>query len=231
MSQPAEQAQTPANSAVCNTAGKGSKQVTDENPEYLPTDRLREICDKHYDQILPLMAEKVHQEKLQEDGGPKRREEQAPSHLSGILASLRDTRFSQGTSIFSRLKHEREKPTRRRSLVSTTVFTRLGDKDKNVFVRLCEKRRSVHSRLGPEAVSRRRHANERRSGSTGRSGEDPNHRKKEARDLIRSYVTCSNERQREIEREWDAADHAKRAKHARTEETCLLENEHDRGGH
>ncbi|GKB18848.1 reverse transcriptase domain-containing protein [Tanacetum coccineum] len=92
-------------------------------------------------------------------------------------------------------------------------------------------RRSVHSRLGPKAVSRRRHVNERRSASTGRSGEDPNHRKKEARDLIRSYVTCSSERQREIKREWDAAGRAKRAKHAQTEETCLLKNEHDRGEH
>nr|GEY61816.1 hypothetical protein [Tanacetum cinerariifolium] len=147
------------------------------------------------------------------------------------IASSRDTRFSQGTSVFSRLKHDKEKLACQRSPVSTTVFTRLGYKDKNLFARLGEKRRSVHSRLGPEAVSRRRHAKERRSASTGRSGEDLNRRKKEARDLIRSYVTCSSERQIEIEREWDATDRVKRAKHARTEETYLSENEHDRGGH
>ncbi|GJV32952.1 reverse transcriptase domain-containing protein [Tanacetum coccineum] len=65
MSQPAEQTPTPANSAVRNTIGKGSKQTPDSDPGHLPADKLREICDKHYNQILPIMAEKVHQEKLQ----------------------------------------------------------------------------------------------------------------------------------------------------------------------
>nr|GEY02523.1 reverse transcriptase domain-containing protein [Tanacetum cinerariifolium] len=60
----AEHAQTPANSVVRNTAGNGSKQATDGNPGFLLEDRLREICEKHYNQILPIMAEKVHQEKL-----------------------------------------------------------------------------------------------------------------------------------------------------------------------
>nr|GEY61817.1 hypothetical protein [Tanacetum cinerariifolium] len=73
------------------------------------------------------------------------------------IASSRDTRFSQGTSVFSRLKHDKEKPACQRSPVSTTVFTRIG--------------------------------------------------------------------------EWDATDRVKRAKHARTEETYLSKNEHDRGGH
>ncbi|GKA03930.1 hypothetical protein Tco_0676711 [Tanacetum coccineum] len=36
--------------------------------------------------------------------------------------------------------------------------------------------------------------------------------------------------QREIERECDATDRANRRQSARTEETCLSENEHDRGG-
>ncbi|GJV19087.1 hypothetical protein Tco_1368107 [Tanacetum coccineum] len=64
MSKSAERAQTPANSVVRNTAGKGSKQATEGPPGFLPEDRLREICEKHYNQILPIMAEKVHQEKL-----------------------------------------------------------------------------------------------------------------------------------------------------------------------
>nr|GEU53407.1 reverse transcriptase domain-containing protein [Tanacetum cinerariifolium] len=161
----------------------------------------------------------------------RQKEEVQKKRRPSPVKSSKDTCFSQGTSVFSRLKHEREKLARRISHVSTAVFTRLGDKEKNVFARLGEKKKSVHSGLGPEAVSRCRHANERRSASTGRSGEDPNRRKKEARDLIRSYVTFSSERQREIEREWGAADRAKRAKYARTEETCLSENEHDRCGH
>nr|GEW07701.1 reverse transcriptase domain-containing protein [Tanacetum cinerariifolium] len=53
MSEPVEQAPTPANSAVQDTAGKGSKQAIEDKPEYLLEDRLREICDKHYNRSCP----------------------------------------------------------------------------------------------------------------------------------------------------------------------------------
>ncbi|GKD09033.1 hypothetical protein Tco_1188718, partial [Tanacetum coccineum] len=59
MSRSADQAQTPANFAVQNLAGKGSKQAVDGDSEYLPEDKLREICEKHYNQILPIMTEKA----------------------------------------------------------------------------------------------------------------------------------------------------------------------------
>ncbi|GJV38365.1 hypothetical protein Tco_1410842 [Tanacetum coccineum] len=39
---------------------------------FLPEDRLREICDKHYNQLLPMIAEKVHPKKLQEKKGPEK---------------------------------------------------------------------------------------------------------------------------------------------------------------
>ncbi|GKA62355.1 hypothetical protein Tco_0761874 [Tanacetum coccineum] len=219
-------------------------------------DKLREICEKHYDQILPIMAEKVHKEKLQNvqtqltygenwrQNSQTREETQLSESKScdrqrrskkkrkpSPVTASRDTYLSQGTSVFSKLIREKEKPARRRSPISATMFTKLGNRDKTVFTWLGERKKDVHSRLGPEVASRRRHANERRSASTGRSVEDPNHRKKEARNLIRSYVTCSSERQIEIEREWDAAVRANPRQSARAEETCLSENEHDRGGH
>nr|GEW68939.1 reverse transcriptase domain-containing protein [Tanacetum cinerariifolium] len=65
MSQPADPTYTLANSAVRNTADKGSKQTPDINFGCLHADKLREIYEMHYNQILPIMAEKVHQEKLQ----------------------------------------------------------------------------------------------------------------------------------------------------------------------
>nr|GEW45160.1 hypothetical protein [Tanacetum cinerariifolium] len=133
--------------------------------------------------------------------------------------------LSQSLSVFSKLRHEEPKPACRRSPVSTTMFTRLGERNKYVFTRLGDRKKDIHSRLGPEAVSCRRHANERISASTGRSVEDPSHRKKEARNLIRSYVTCSSERQREIEREWDALDRANRKQPTKIEETYLFERE------
>ncbi|GJS36019.1 hypothetical protein Tco_0534401 [Tanacetum coccineum] len=217
MSQPANPAHTPANSTVRNTAGKGSKQTPDNNSGCLPADKLREICEKHYNQILPIMAEKVHQEKLQglqtrltygesshrnsqtqfsESESCDRKKRPKKRRQSPVTAS-RGTRPSQTASVFSRLRHERDKPTRRRSPVSATVFTRLGPGDKNVFTR---------------------------------SAETPSQRRKDARELIRSYVTCSSKRQQEIEEEWNTADRASRKPYTRTEEPYYSENDHDQGG-
>ncbi|GKA99976.1 hypothetical protein Tco_0827970 [Tanacetum coccineum] len=209
MSEPAEQAQTRANSVVRNTTCKWSKQATDGNPGYLPMDKLQKICEKHYNQILPIMAKKVHKVKIQDvqtrliygensrrnsqtreetqlsesESCERKRKSKKKRKLSPVTAS-RDTYLSQSTRIFSRLRHEGEKPARRRSPVSTTVFTRLGNRDRNVFTRLGERKKYIHSRLGPKGASRRRHASERRGASTGRLGEDPNHGKEEARNLI-----------------------------------------------
>ncbi|GKD74026.1 hypothetical protein Tco_1332308 [Tanacetum coccineum] len=140
----------------------------------------------------------------------------------------RGTRPSQTASIFSRLRQERDKPTHRRSLVSATVFTRLGPIDKNVFKRLRERKRDIHSRLGPDNASRHGHANKKRS--TSRSAETPSQRRKDARELIRSYVTCSSKRQQEIEEEWNTADCESR-RSTRTKEMYDSENDHDQGGH
>ncbi|GKC22964.1 reverse transcriptase domain-containing protein [Tanacetum coccineum] len=46
MSKSAERAKTPVNSIVRNTADKGSKEVTEGPPGFLPDDKLREICEK-----------------------------------------------------------------------------------------------------------------------------------------------------------------------------------------
>ncbi|GJU87487.1 hypothetical protein Tco_1295033 [Tanacetum coccineum] len=149
MSQPANPAHTPANSAVRNTTGKGSKQTPDSNSGCLPADKLREIYEKHYNQILPIMAEKVHQEKLQglqtrlTYGESSHRNSQThfsksescdrkkrPKKIreSSVTAS-RGTRPSQTASVFSRLRQERDKPTRQRSLdirITTAAVTKKG---------------------------------------------------------------------------------------------------------
>ncbi|GJX74866.1 hypothetical protein Tco_0313461 [Tanacetum coccineum] len=143
----------------------------------------------------------------------------------------RSTRPGRSPSVFSRLRQEESSSTRQRSLVSTTVFTRLGARDRNVFTRLGEKKKAIHSWLGPKVASRHKHRSDKRRASSGRSSEDPNHRRKEVRNLVRSYVTCSSERHREIEEEWDAANRANRRQPARTDETYLSKNGHDRGVH
>nr|GEU84175.1 reverse transcriptase domain-containing protein [Tanacetum cinerariifolium] len=72
------------------------------------------------------------------------------------------------------------------------MFTRLGARDKNVFTRLGEKRSDVHSRLGLKVTSRHKHAHDKRCTSSGRSAKKPNHRKREARNLVQSYVRHAN---------------------------------------
>ncbi|GKC01647.1 reverse transcriptase domain-containing protein [Tanacetum coccineum] len=91
----AEHAPTLADSVVRNTSGKRSKQTAD-GP--MPDEKLRELCNKYYNQLLPLMAEKVHQEKLQESCD-KKRKKPSPSTMS------RCSYPSQSPSVFSRLKH------------------------------------------------------------------------------------------------------------------------------
>ncbi|GJU56360.1 hypothetical protein Tco_1230074 [Tanacetum coccineum] len=115
----------------------------------------------------------------------------------------RDTHPLQNTSVFSRLRREKDKLTRQRIIpVSTTVFTRPGHRDGNVFTCLRERRKNVHSRLGPEVAPRSRHASERRS----------------------AFRT-------EIEEEWYAADRANPRQLARTKEAYLSEDENNQGGH
>ncbi|GJZ25530.1 hypothetical protein Tco_0569783 [Tanacetum coccineum] len=72
MSKSAERAQMPANSIFRNTTGKGSKQATDGPPGF-----------------LLIMAEKVHQEKLQGKEGPGKGENQAQSPCLEAPISLK----------------------------------------------------------------------------------------------------------------------------------------------
>ncbi|GKD67646.1 hypothetical protein Tco_1321736 [Tanacetum coccineum] len=253
MSKSAEHAPTPADSVVRNTTGKWSKQIAD-GP--MPDEKLREFCDKHYNQLLPLIAEKVHQEKLQGvqirltygESSRRNSQTQEKTHLFESESCDKKRRAkkrrnpsrstmsrcsypSQSPSVFSRLKHREPGSSHRRSPVSTTIFIRLGEREKNVFTQPGEREKGVFSRLGPENTSRQRHANARRDASAGRATRDPKHIKREARNLVQSYVTCSSERHREIKREWDAADWADRRKSTQNEERYLSESENDGGGH
>ncbi|GJT57642.1 reverse transcriptase domain-containing protein [Tanacetum coccineum] len=54
-------------SAVRNTMGRG-KEKSQENPNEPASDAaLREFYDKNYNQLLPILAEKMHQEKVQQE--------------------------------------------------------------------------------------------------------------------------------------------------------------------
>ncbi|GJR61651.1 reverse transcriptase domain-containing protein [Tanacetum coccineum] len=81
MSVQAEPILTPPTSAMQNIIGKGNEQTL-ENPNMPVSDAaLREYYDKHYHQLLPLIAKKVHQEKTQQD---KLKEVKARLNFEGL---------------------------------------------------------------------------------------------------------------------------------------------------
>nr|GEZ65314.1 reverse transcriptase domain-containing protein [Tanacetum cinerariifolium] len=58
---------TPPTSAVRNTVKKGKEQTSKNSGRPASDAALREYCDKHYHQLLPIIAEKVHQEKTKQE--------------------------------------------------------------------------------------------------------------------------------------------------------------------
>ncbi|GJS78897.1 hypothetical protein Tco_0728778 [Tanacetum coccineum] len=164
---------------------------------------------------------------------PQRKASGREKRLTYSESSHRNSQTREETQLSESESCDRRRRPKKRN-PSPTIAPRDTRPSQNasVFSRLRrERRKNVHSRLGPEVASRRRHASERRRASSNRSAEDPNHRKKDARSLIRSYVTCFSERQREIKEEWYAVDHASRMPLARTKEAYLSEDENDQGGH
>ncbi|GKD79634.1 hypothetical protein Tco_1342255 [Tanacetum coccineum] len=67
MSEPATLIPSPPTSTVRNTVGRGNEQVVKNSDRPASDAALREYCDKHYHQLLPIIAEKVHQKKVQQE--------------------------------------------------------------------------------------------------------------------------------------------------------------------
>ncbi|GKC11123.1 hypothetical protein Tco_1007905, partial [Tanacetum coccineum] len=63
----AESIPTLPTSAMRNTAEKGNEQNTKNPNRPASGAALQEYCDKHYHQLLSLIAKKVHHEKVQRD--------------------------------------------------------------------------------------------------------------------------------------------------------------------
>ncbi|GJY68935.1 reverse transcriptase domain-containing protein [Tanacetum coccineum] len=78
-----------------NTVGRG-KEKSPETPNEPASDAaLREFCDKNYNQLLPILAEKMHQEKVQQE------------KLKAVKARLN----FKGTSQYSESGHQAEEET------------------------------------------------------------------------------------------------------------------------
>ncbi|GJW80517.1 reverse transcriptase domain-containing protein [Tanacetum coccineum] len=117
---------------------------------------LREYCDKHYNQLLPILAEKMHQEKVQQEKLKvvKTRlnfEEVSQYSESGTPSRRKDLRKRLGSKCVRRVsgspepRCDRSKSPRRRDPERRTVFKRL---EKGVFHMLGDKEKGMSAYLG-----------------------------------------------------------------------------------
>nr|GEU53777.1 hypothetical protein [Tanacetum cinerariifolium] len=144
---------TTPTSVVRNTVGK-IKEISQKNLNGSASDAsLREYCDKHYDQLLPSLAEKMHPEKVQQE-----KHKAVKSHLNFEEVS----QYSKSWPPSRRRDHRKRieskyvcsvfgspKPRRDRS----ESLRKRGPKRKTVFKRL---EKGVFHRLGDKEKGRKR---------------------------------------------------------------------------
>ncbi|GJU11210.1 hypothetical protein Tco_1133606 [Tanacetum coccineum] len=144
--------QTPLNqptSTVRNTLGK--EQISQDLGKPASDAALREYCDRNYHQLLPIIAKKLNQEKVQQEKlkAVKARlnfEEVSQHFESGTPSKRRDLRKRLGsrrirnTSGSPAPRRGRSESPRKRDPERKTVFKRL---EKGVFHRLRDKGKSM----------------------------------------------------------------------------------------
>nr|GEX75778.1 reverse transcriptase domain-containing protein [Tanacetum cinerariifolium] len=138
---------TAPTSAVRNTVGKG-KEILQENMNGPASDAaLREYCDKHCNQLLPILAEKMHQEKVQQEKLKVVKDcfnfEEVLQHFeSGTPSRRRDLRrrlrskYVRSVSGSPEPRRGRSESPMKRGPKRKTMFKRL---EKGVFYRIGDK--------------------------------------------------------------------------------------------
>nr|GEY19381.1 reverse transcriptase domain-containing protein [Tanacetum cinerariifolium] len=149
MSEPAGLNLSPPMFDVRNTVGKRNEQISKNLNRPVCDAALREYCDKHYHQLLPIIAKKVYQEKVQqeklkarinfegcsgrnskiqevsqhsESRTPNVRGEQKKGRRSGRSRSMFEN--PERTSVFSRIRHDRPESPRHRLVGRTESVPR-----------------------------------------------------------------------------------------------------------
>ncbi|GKC74513.1 hypothetical protein Tco_1120396 [Tanacetum coccineum] len=164
-------------SAVRNTGGRSGPQGLEE-----PTsdEVLRELCDKNYHQLLPLIAEKMQKEKEQQDklnavkarllygdesGRNPRNHEESHYSESKTPTARTEPRRKHGrkhsrspspiVSVFRSLRRNRPPSPGPRPRKEGGVFSRLGGKEQSASAR-SDSRHSSHAK-GTEVQPRKHH--------------------------------------------------------------------------
>nr|GEY47647.1 reverse transcriptase domain-containing protein [Tanacetum cinerariifolium] len=139
MSNREQSAPSQPTSAMRNTVEKGKEPVTQDRGGPVSDPALRKYCDKNYNQLLSIMAEKFNQEKEKNE---KLKELKARLNFEGCF----------GTSRYSNQKsRERSRSPRQRSKEGG-VFKRLGSRGKSVSALPDNYNQHSHSRY-MEALS------------------------------------------------------------------------------
>ncbi|GJX31922.1 reverse transcriptase domain-containing protein [Tanacetum coccineum] len=179
-------------SAVRNTGGRNGPQGLEE-----PTsdEVLRELCDKNYHQLLPLIAEKLQKEKEQQDklnavkahllyddesGRNPRNHEESHYSESKTPTARTETRRRHGSkhsrsqspiaSVFRRLKRNRPPSPRPGPRKEGGVFNRLGGKEQSASACSDSRHQSPHAK-GTEVQQRKHHHRGTSSRGTSRYSE------------------------------------------------------------
>ncbi|GJW98060.1 hypothetical protein Tco_0179868 [Tanacetum coccineum] len=171
---------TPINptSDVRNTRGRSGPQGL-EKPTY--DEVLRELCDKNYHQLLPLIVEKMQKEKEQQDKlntvkarllygdesgrNPRNHEEShysesktptARAELRRRHGSKHSRSLSPIASVFRRLRRNRPLSPGPRPRKEGGVFNRLGGREQSAYARSDSRHQSPHAK-GTEVQPRKHH--------------------------------------------------------------------------
>ncbi|GKC06484.1 reverse transcriptase domain-containing protein [Tanacetum coccineum] len=178
MSTHEQQTSTIPTSVVRNTRGKSGPQNLEEPAS---NEALRELCDKNYHQLLPLIAEKMQKEKEQQDklkavkarllygnesGRNPRNHEESHYSESKTPTAWTEPRRRHGrkhsrspspvASVFRRLKQNRPPSPRLRPRKEGGVFNRLGRKEPGASTRFDSHHQSSQAKR-TEVPARKHH--------------------------------------------------------------------------
>ncbi|GKB04308.1 hypothetical protein Tco_0832451 [Tanacetum coccineum] len=148
MSNHEQSAPSQPTSAVRNTVGRGKEPTPQDRGGPAYDADLREYCDKNYNQLLPIIAEKFNKEK---ERNKKLKEVKARLNLEGCSGT---SRYSESRTMSAKEHEERHRSRRSCSPgLSPSVFSRIRrnrsrsrEKKGGVFKRLRSRGKSVSAR-------------------------------------------------------------------------------------
>ncbi|GKC22792.1 hypothetical protein Tco_1024942 [Tanacetum coccineum] len=201
MSKSANQIPTPDGSAFQNMANKGIKQTLDDPPvhqEKLKGVQTRLSFEGSLRKNSQTQEKSLYSKSEFLDKKKKSRKRQKPS----LNTNSRSPYPSPTKSPFSRLRYEGPESSHHGDSLGSLVFTRQGEKEKNVFTRLGNKEHDVFSRLDVKDHPLRNH--------TG---------------------TCSHAKACGNQKRMECSQPNKPRVHMSTRETALSKSKNNRGGH